>query len=159
MAFTRFHDDPCRIEKQLQEITDPGRYIIDVPGNGPKPFYINDPYIRLQGWGANLRTNCVDLESALNGLDRPLNSNFNPKLPINNKINYPTYGTITDQPRATNPAWEVRGLQRDNFNYLFFDPQQNTCIPFRANLNTRLLERDYFVDKAPCITNQSCIKR
>ena len=41
----------------------------------------------------------------------------------------------------------------------FFDPQQNTCIPFQANLNTRLLERDYFVDKAPCITNQSCIKR
>ena len=22
MAFTRFHDDPCRIEKQLQEWTD-----------------------------------------------------------------------------------------------------------------------------------------
>ena len=27
MAFTRFHDDPARIKKQLQESTDPGRWL------------------------------------------------------------------------------------------------------------------------------------
>ena len=57
MAFTRFNDDPCRIMKQLQESTDQGRYILNVPGNGDKPCYIDDPYIRLQGWGANLMIN------------------------------------------------------------------------------------------------------
>ena len=25
MSFTRFHDDPCRIKKQMQELTGPGR--------------------------------------------------------------------------------------------------------------------------------------
>jgi len=51
MAFTRFHDDPCRIQKALQESTGPGRYSIDVPGNGISPSYMEDPYIRLQKMG------------------------------------------------------------------------------------------------------------
>ena len=33
MSFTRFHDDPARIQKQLQESTDQGNYMINVPGN------------------------------------------------------------------------------------------------------------------------------
>ena len=38
----RFHDDPCRIKKQLQESTGPGRYMLNVPGNGPKPCFMED---------------------------------------------------------------------------------------------------------------------
>ena len=34
MSFTRFHDDPCRIEKQMQESTGLGKYMLNVPGNG-----------------------------------------------------------------------------------------------------------------------------
>ena len=34
MAFTRFNDDPCRVSKQLQQSTDQGRWILNVPGNG-----------------------------------------------------------------------------------------------------------------------------
>ena len=34
MAFTRFHDDPCRIQKYLEETTNIGNYGISVPGNG-----------------------------------------------------------------------------------------------------------------------------
>ena len=37
MSFTRFHDDPCRMLKQLQESTDIGFYHLNVPGNGEKP--------------------------------------------------------------------------------------------------------------------------
>ena len=72
MSFTRFHDDPCRINKQLQESTDPGRYMLNKPGNGDQPCYFEDPYIRIQGWGANLRTNTINLESNLKGLNQPL---------------------------------------------------------------------------------------
>ena len=36
MSFTRFNDDPCRIKKQLQQSTDQCRWIMNVPGNGPK---------------------------------------------------------------------------------------------------------------------------
>jgi hypothetical protein len=73
MAFTRFHDDPCRINKQLQESTGLGRYMLNVPGNGSKPLYMDDPFIRMQKWGGNLMTNTVNLESDLFGLSRLLN--------------------------------------------------------------------------------------
>ena len=77
MSFTRFHDDPCRINKQLQESTDPGRYMLNVPGNGDKPCFMEDPYIRLQKWGANLHTNTINLESELIGLSINKNKNRN----------------------------------------------------------------------------------
>ena len=71
MSFTRFHDDPCRIKKQLQESTGIGKYMLNVPGTGDKPCFMEDPYIRLKQWGANLRTNTINLESDLIGLSRP----------------------------------------------------------------------------------------
>ena len=73
MAFTRYHDDECRIEKQLQESTDQGRYMLNVPGNGVNMPFIDDPHIRMQYWGANLTNNTVNLESDLRGLTRRIN--------------------------------------------------------------------------------------
>ena len=74
MAFTRFHDDPCRIQKYLEETTSIGNYEINTPGNGDKPFFISDPYLRMQKWGANLSENKTELESDLMGITRK-NSN------------------------------------------------------------------------------------
>ena len=37
--------------KKLQEATGPGRYILNVPGNGSTPTFFNDPYIRVQKMG------------------------------------------------------------------------------------------------------------
>ena len=62
MSFTRFHDDPCRVKKQLQEMSGPGRYMINQPGWGDKPCYMEDPYMRIQQWGGNLRTNTINLK-------------------------------------------------------------------------------------------------
>ena len=73
MSFTRFYDDNCRIEKQLQEITGSGRYMLNTPGPGNKPCFMEDPYLRLQQWGANLKTNSINLESDLRGLTRSAN--------------------------------------------------------------------------------------
>ena len=72
MACTRFYYDPCRTKKQLQQSTDPGRYMLNVPGNGSNPCYIEDPQIIIQKWGANLRTNTINLESDLRGVNKPL---------------------------------------------------------------------------------------
>ena len=153
MSFTRFHDDPCRIEKQLQEMTDPGKYMINKPGWGTNPCFMEDPYMRMQQWGANLMTNSINLESELLGLYKPLTrdcyqyQNFN--VPTQEK-SYPKAMPFTDQTRATNPAWTARDLEQVNWYILPLDPQENVCIPFQNNLNTRLLERDYFVPTAPC---------
>jgi len=157
MSFTRFHDDPNRIKKELQQSTDPGRYILNVPGNGPKPCFMMDPYMRMQKWGANLMTNSINLESELLGLNKPLNRD-NLKYNYNNqdfKVNsqqvvYPNCVPFTEQTRATNPAWTALDAEIDNTYPLFLNPQANVCIPFQNNLNSRILEKDYFVAKPIC---------
>jgi hypothetical protein len=158
MSFTRFYDDPCRISKQLQESTDPGRYMLSVPGNGLTPCFMEDPHIRLQKWGANLQTNTINLESDLLGLTKRLNKDIIDQKPTmivhSNKVDYPVCQPYTEQPRATHPAWMVRDLEQNNFQYLPLDPQENTCFSFQNNLNTRLIESDNFKTNAPkCVTN------
>ena len=157
MAFTRYHDDECRIEKQLQESTDQGRYILNVPGNGVNMPFIDDPHIRMQYWGANLTNNTVNLESDLRGLTRRMNRDC---IDVNNyrrhevsveKREYSRYDkTITEQPRAINPAWNLRGLDRMNLDYPLLNPQENTCLQFQNNISTRILEKDYYQVNSKC---------
>ena len=156
MSFTRFHDDPCRIMKQQQEATDQGKWILNVPGNGEKPYYMMDPSIRLQKWGANLMTNVTNLESSLFGLDRNLTRDCNPQnnykdvnIPTS-QVEYPMCAPFTDQSRVTNPAWWYRDLEQPNWDYLHFNPQENICMSFQNNINTRILEKDTHVTKIPC---------
>tara|TARA_Y100001980_G_C14444074_1_gene229489 strand:- start:197 stop:697 length:501 start_codon:yes stop_codon:yes gene_type:complete len=158
MAFTRFHDDPCRIQKYLEESTNVGNYEINVPGVGAKPSFINDPHLRMQKWGANLSENKTELESDLMGITRKLNKDY---IKENNYLNnqhlynqniYPVYqDEITHQPRATNPAWTLRELDSintpnipNNFKYLLLDPQEHVCMPFHNNISSRIVEKDYF---------------
>lgn len=159
MAFTRFHDDPYRIQKQLQESTDIGRYVMNVPGNGEQPYYVNDPHLRMQKWGGNLMTNSINLESDLFGLTRTLNrdcreqNDYNIHKVQTNEINYPTIKTVTDQSRSTHPAWLYKDLEQNNFKILHLNPQENTCINFNYNLNTRVLEKDSYTPQYPCLSN------
>lgn len=158
MSYTRYYDDKCRIEKQLQQSTDVGRYHLNVPGNGLNPDYFEDPHIRLSKWGGNYRTNHINLDSDLRGLTRPLThdnlkkNDFKLNEVKSNKKSYNSNFMNTEQSRATNPTWETRDLQQDNFNYLHVDPQKNTCMPFYNNLNTRILDRDYYEKKTHCST-------
>jgi hypothetical protein len=155
MAFTRFHDDPCRINKQLQESTGIGRYMLNVPGNGSKPLYMEDPHIRMQKWGANLMTNTVNLESDLFGLSRNSNrddlekNEYRLNAVKTSQVNYDNGNVSTDQSRVTHPAWEYRDLEQTNYSILPLNPQENICFPFQNNLSTRILEKDIFVAKAP----------
>lgn len=163
MSFTRFHDDPCRIEKQLQESTGVGRYMLNVPGNGSAPCFMEDPFIRLQKWGANLHTNTINLESDLLGLTRKTNrdcideNNYAKHTVKSNVMTYPICNPSTDQSRATHPAWMVRDLEQVKWAILPLDPQENTCIPFNNNLNTRLIERDRFTTKIHCLDTNNNI--
>jgi hypothetical protein len=133
----------------------PGRYMLNVPGNGDKPCFMEDPFIRLQKWGANLRTNTINLESDLLGLTRKSNrdcieqNNYRSNNVSSKLIEYPLCNPSTEQSRATHPAWMVRDLEQVKYAILPLNPQENTCIPFQNNLNTRLIERDQFVAKIP----------
>ena len=155
MAFTRFHDDPARIAKQLQQQTDQGRWAIDVPGNGDKPLYMDDPFIRMQKWGGNLMTNTINLESDLFGLSRNMNrdligtNDYKKHAVKTHSVQYSSFNPITDQSRATHPAWMLRDLEQFKQSILPLNPQENTCMTFQNNLSTRILEKDTFVAKSP----------
>ena len=161
MAFTRFKYDDCRTKKSLQQQTDPGRWILDVPGNGSRPCYIEDPQIIIQKWGANLRTNTINLESDLLGVNRNLSRDclgkdnyLNYNVP-NEAISYPLCNQgFTDQSRATHPAWWYRDLEQVDWYYPPLNPQENTCLPFQNNLSTRILEKDYFTPKRDCVITE-----
>lgn len=159
MAFTRFHDDPVRIAKQLQESTYLGRYQLNRPGPGVHLPFVEDPNIRLQRWGANLQNNTVDLESSLRSLDRPLNRDL---IEENNYKNHlvqsapPSGGYSTMQPyveesRASHPAWMYKDLEQSKWETPLINPQtlSHLEVPFPRNLSTRILEKDHFVPSLP----------
>jgi len=149
MSFTRFHDDPLRIQKQLQESTGTGRYQLDRPGNGMNMPYFEDPHIRLQNWGANVRTNTVDLESDFRGITRKLTHDivdYKSKTPITTVLSsYGTENAFVDESRATHPAWMYKDLEQSRYDFLLHDYQSKTEIPFENNSSTRIAEKDAFV--------------
>ena len=58
---------------------------------------------------------------------------------------------ITDQSRATHPARTYRSLPNKPIDIPLLNHQENTCFHFQNNLNTRLLERDNYIPKLPCL--------
>lgn len=162
MACTRFYYDDARTIKRLQQATDPGRWIINVPGNGDKPYYMEDPHIIPQKWGGNLMTNPINIDSELRGLNRPisrdcLGKDEYTKFQVNTQqVQYPSNNQLTTgQSRATNPAWWYRDLEQVNWYILPLNPQENTCLPFQNNLSTRILEKDSYTPKRDCVVNES----
>ena len=144
MAFSRTFDDTDQVVYKNIQSTFEGRYMLNVPGNGNKPPFIEDPQIILQKWGANLMTHPVQLESFLLGYEDKLNRDcsIQPKLPNSHLPNYPVNQNVyTDQPRSLQPAWELRDNTIKQQNVLLFNPQAYTEVPFRTNISTRLYER------------------
>lgn len=150
---TRFNYDPCRTIKSLEIATGPGRYVLDVPGvgGGDRPLVVMDPLIISQKWSGNLRTNPVDIETALWGVNKPASRDlptadvYEKFMPSSAAVTYPVNRiNWTEQSRAIAPAWEVRDLEQNLWGYPIFNPQENICIPFLNNTSTRIIEKDYF---------------
>lgn len=148
MAFTRFHDDADRQIKYLEESTFQGIYHLNTPGNGLKNPYVDDVHIRLQKWGANLHSHSCNIESNLRGMNIPLekdNTSYKSVEPYHSKVNYPVNKQfLIDETRASDPAWKYREKEQSKKSILFNDPQKNVFIPFKHNLHTRILEKDYY---------------
>lgn len=150
MAFTR--DDVKRIDLTVEKYNNGMDYMLNVPGTGNKPNYIDDPQIRLQHFGANLSNNVVDINSNLLGVNKQLNrdhyvpntrdTHFNDTY---KRCTYPVISsTITDQPRTINPAWLLRDAEQNNWQELPTDPQKHTEVLFENNINSRMVEKDLY---------------
>lgn len=148
MSFTRFHDDPNRIKKQLEQSTYTGRYMINTPGQGVELPFLEDPHIRLQNWGANKRNNSVNLESDLFGLTRKLNrdsyteNNYKTHQVETQEINYKNNQPFVEESRASHPAWLYKDLEQTRWETPFLNPQNNFEMNFYNNIQTRIIEKD-----------------
>ena len=161
MSFTRFHDDTARIRRQLEQSTNTGRYQLNVPGNGLNMPFQEDPQIRLQGWGANLRTQTIAIENDLRCMTRQLNrdllgeNNYKSVEPVTTAILYPSSQPFIEESRASHPAWMYRDLEHGRWENPIINPQALSAIEqgFPCNIQTRILEKDYFVPKVPIVSN------
>ena len=142
MAFTRFKDDPDRVNKYLEETTSIGKYHLNTPGNGLKNPYIDDCHIILQKWGANLQRNSLSIENELRNM-RPLTRDLNTYTPLTNQIyEFPEKNFNIDESRASLPAWLFREKQQMRKDFPL--NKQVDVIPFQNNLQTRILEKDFY---------------
>jgi len=154
MSFTRFNDDEVRIEQQLKELTYVGRYQLDVPGQGASMPFQDDTNLRLQKWGANLRTNTINLESDLIGLTRPLQRDnietniYKDQKVASSQISYSTNQPFVEESRASHPAWMYRDLEHPRWETPIINPQANLEKPFHDNIQTRILEKDFYKPKS-----------
>ena len=156
MASTRIGNDRERQEYNQNFYHNSLGYMVNVPGNGIKPDYIEDPHIRLQKFGANISVNIIDIDSKLKGINDTLTRDTGLTRNIGLIPNrdpyfddaymrhtYPTINNaITDESRATMPAWQVRDLEQNNWNYLLDNPQAHTEMTFINNIDSRNLEKD-----------------
>jgi hypothetical protein len=155
MASTRFNYDKSRTVKQLQQSTDVGRWILNVPGNGTTPSFVEDPTIRIQKWGANVCNNHIDIESTLLGIT--VNHNFDcldksaykknvPGEETFTPQHYPTNTTLyVDQTRATHPSWQLRDIEQSQWNTPLLNTELNPYISHHYPINTRYVEKDTFL--------------
>ena len=158
MSFTRFHDDKHRVKKQVEESIYAGDYFINAPGPGIDLPYLEDPQIRLQKWGGNLRTNTISLENDLRGLTRKLNrdevhNEYSKKAPVSSSVNYSNVDPFVEESRVSHPAWMYKDLEQKRWEHPLINPQKqyNFDLPFKNNLHSRILEKDYHVPKIPLV--------
>jgi hypothetical protein len=146
--FTRFHDDEARIQQQMRIQTFAGRYAIGVPGPGIDLPFQEDAQLRLQKWGANLRTETVNVESDLIGLTRNLTRDAQPYTTTAVTSTMPNYASSeaahVEESRASVPAWQFREAEQPRWETPWINPQAHLEKSFPDNLPTRMLEKDYF---------------
>jgi hypothetical protein len=157
MSFTRFYDDPVRIQKQLQISSYSSRYHLNRPGQGTDLPFMEDPQIRMQGWGANLRQDTTNLESDLLGLTRKYNrdlvdiNDYKQHAAQTSEPSYRTEQPFVEESRATHPAWMYKDLEQPRWESPFLNPLNGLEKKFPDNIQTRILEKDRHVTTVPFI--------
>lgn len=157
MSFTRFFDDPVRIQYRTENSSYAGRYFLNTPSNGSQMPYQEDPQIRLQYWGANMMTDSIRIEDDLRGLTRKLNRDYikennykeNAGDYSNKYYNHSRDFLTVDETRSSNPAWLLRGIEIPRWEEPFLNPQANLEKKFHDNIQTRILEKDSYQPTFP----------
>lgn len=151
MSNTRYYDDQLRIQKRLQISTNAGRYALMTPGQGLDLPYVADPHYRLEKWGGNSMTNAIGVEGDLWGLTRRLTHDDINRNDYKKNAVYAMAKSVSvnsnvmvDESRTSLPAFLFRETEMYRWETPFLNPQANLEIPFNNNLQSRIIEKDYW---------------
>lgn len=151
MSFTRFFDDPYRIQCRNENSSYSGKYFLNTPSNGARMPFQEDPHIRLQKWGANMMTESIRIEDDLRGTTRKLNrdtfkeNDYMTNSVSSSNIYYQNSRDLNmDETRSSCPAWTLRGIEIPRWEEPFLNPQNNLEKKFHDNIQTRILEKDFY---------------
>lgn len=152
--FTNIRSDNARIKKNLEISTYTGRYMLDVPGQGLDLPFMEDTQIRMQYWGANLKTCRVDLEGELFSINRKISRDYNDQdeykkfIVDSNPIqSFSTKNPFVEESRSSHPVFVYRELETNRWETPWINPQANLEKPFHDNIQTRILEKDNHIEK------------
>ena len=145
--FTRTKDKANKIKFDLDVMSHSNNYVIEKAGNGKSLAYMKNPNIRLQRWGANVRTNMIGIEDDLRGQTRILNrdtvneNDYKKKAAITNAISYETTSIKNTNTKTDANRCEVRDkcLKNGRKDILYNDPQKN--IRYVRPTSTRYVEK------------------
>ena len=148
MALTNIRNEPSRLELEMNQSTGTGRYMLNVPGPGDHMPMQDDPFIRLQKWGANYSPNLIYLENELRNQNHKLNRDelkyvYN-KVAIK-KPNYKSVNSKTEQTRAMFPAWELLDRDVTRWDYVDKNPQNHVFRTFENNISSRIEVKDKYL--------------
>ena len=151
MSWTRFHDDPVRMTKEVEMSTYSGNYALNKPGPGIDLPFWEDTQIRMEKWGANLHNGFSDIESELKGIGQKLTKHPDPQQyqrlqQLSSNITYKPSQPFVEESRTSHPAWQYRGMDRQysRWENPWLNPQAKLATEkqFLDNVHTRLVEKD-----------------
>lgn len=152
--FTNIRSDNARIKKEMEISTYSGRYALDVPGPGLDLPFMEDTQVRMQYWGANLKTCRVDLEGELFSINRKISRDYNDQdeykkfIVDSNPIqSFSTKNPFVEESRSSHPVFVYRELETNRWETPWINPQANLEKPFHDNIQTRILEKDNHIEK------------
>jgi hypothetical protein len=176
MSFNRLNYDMCQYKQTIEESVGPGDYMLLTPSISCDYCYPWPPTVRLQKGGDSINRHepLVDIESQLINIHRPGKINeclsFTEQAKVdkiekieknkkneNNANNAKETDNLTHwkncfehsvESRYTHPAAELRGTGFNRWEWLCFNPQEKTCIPFDYNISNRIVVKD---NHRPCI--------
>ena len=148
MASTSFRSDPARIKKEMEMSTYEGRYMLNCGGPGVDVPFFEDPQVRLQKYGANLRSNTIGVEDDLMGRNRVLgrdyiDQTYEKKAAKSDALSFKSKNPFVQESRASVPSWIFRGVDQkyERWEHPWINPQANLEKNFNDNIQTRLQEK------------------
>tara|TARA_Y100000748_G_scaffold304103_1_gene311797 strand:+ start:1860 stop:2330 length:471 start_codon:yes stop_codon:yes gene_type:complete len=145
--FTRTKDKANKIQYDLNVMSYHNNYTFNTPGNGTTLAYMTSPHIRLQKWGANVRSNMTEIEDDLRGKTRLLNrddvdeNQYDLHNAMSNSLGFESTSIKNQSTKNESNKCEVLDtcLKNTRKDFLYYDPQKN--IRYVAPTSTRYVEK------------------